>query len=64
MPILEDVIAELNEVKIYSTFDAKDGYWQIKLGDKSSEMTTFSTPFGRYKWLRLPFSINVASKEF
>ena len=27
-------------------------------------MTTFVTPFGRYKWLRLPFGLNVSSEIF
>ena len=64
MPVLEDVTCELSNAKVYSTFDAKDGYWQIELAEKSSDLTTFSTPFGRYKWLRLPFGVCVASEEF
>ena len=27
-------------------------------------MTTFNTPFGRYKWLRLPFGISSAPEEY
>ena len=27
-------------------------------------MTTFVIPFGRYKWLRLPFGLNVSSEIF
>ena len=31
---------------------------------KSSYLTTFNTPFGRYCWLRMPFGINSASEIF
>ena len=40
--------------------DAKCGFWQVKLDEKSSYLTTMNTPFGRYRWLRMPFGINSA----
>ena len=27
-------------------------------------MTTFNTPFGRYRWLRLPFGIKTAPEKY
>ena len=30
----------------------------------SSLLTTFNTPFGRYRWLRLPFGIKTATEEY
>ena len=40
--------------------DAKCGFWQVKQDEKSSYLTTMNTPFGRYRWLRMPFAINSA----
>ena len=34
----------------------------MKLDQQSSYLTTFNTPFGRYRWLRMPFGINSAPK--
>lgn len=34
------------------------------MSTKSSLLTTFNTPFGRYRFLRLPFGINSAQDEF
>ena len=34
--------------------------WRIILDSKLSELCTFNTPFGRYKFNRLPFGIFVA----
>ena len=60
------MIPELHNAKVFSTFDARSGFWQIKLTEKSSYLTTFrfNTPFGRYRWLRLPFGISSASEEY
>ncbi|UYV62188.1 K02A2.6-like [Cordylochernes scorpioides] len=44
--------------------DTKDGFWNVKLSDESSNLTTFWTPFGRYKFLRMPFGLKTASEEY
>lgn len=44
--------------------DAKEGFLQCPLDKHSSYMTTMHTSFGRYRWLRIPFSVNSAPKEF
>ena len=49
---------------MFTTLDAKDGFYQIGLDKESSKPTTFWTPFGRYRYLRLPFGISVAPEEF
>jgi len=61
---LDDVLPELSKARIISTMDLKAGYWHAKLDEPSSRLTTFSTPFGRYRWLRLPFGLNVSSEIF
>ena len=49
---------------VFSTLDARSGFWQIKLDHKSSLPTTFSTPFGRYRFLHMLFGIISASEVF
>ena len=51
-------------MKIFSTFDIKDTFQTIKLTEESSLLTTMHTPWGRYRWTRLPFGINSAPEEF
>ena len=36
----------------------------MELDDESSLLTTFATPHGRYRWLRLPFGLCVSSEIF
>jgi len=45
-------------------FDARSGYWNIKLTQESSLLTTFNSPFGRYRFLRLPFGLVCAQDIF
>jgi len=64
MPTLDELLPKLSKAKVFSTLDAKDGFYQVGLDENSSLKTTFWTPFGRYKYLRLPFGINLAPEEF
>ena len=63
LPTLEDVATRINKAKVFSVLDAKSGFWQVKRDEDSSYLTTFNTPFGRYRWLRMPLGINAAPEE-
>ncbi|KAK7101996.1 hypothetical protein V1264_020291 [Littorina saxatilis] len=64
MRTADDVASRIGNAKVFSTLDAKAGFWQIRMDKHSSLRTTFSTPFGRYRFLRMPFGINTASEVF
>ncbi|KAJ8351148.1 hypothetical protein SKAU_G00226240 [Synaphobranchus kaupii] len=64
LPTLEDVTPKLAGARYFSVMDARSGYWAIKLTDESSKLTTFNTPFWRYRFLRLPFGLISAQDEF
>jgi hypothetical protein len=44
--------------------DALQGYYQVPLDDKSSYLTTFLLPLGRYRFLRAPMGIKNLSDVF
>ena len=64
LPIIEDILPDLDDVKVFSKVDLKEGYLKIELDDESIDLTTFHTPWGRWKFLRMPFSIKPASEHF
>ena len=64
IPTIEEVATKLNNAKVFSVLDAKSGFWQVSLDDASSKLTTFNTPYGRFRWLRMPFGISSAPEEF
>lgn len=61
---LDEILPELGKAKVFSTMDARKGFWHIELDEQSSKLTTFWTPFGRYRWTRLPFGIAPAPEIF
>ena len=64
MKTLEEALAEMPNAKYFSKLDAQSGYWQLKLDERSSYLTTFNTPHGRYRFKRLPFGLVCAQDYF
>uniref|UniRef100_A0A669EUY2 Gypsy retrotransposon integrase-like protein 1 n=1 Tax=Oreochromis niloticus TaxID=8128 RepID=A0A669EUY2_ORENI len=64
MRTVEEVAALMSNATVFSVLDAKNSFWQVSLDQKSSMLTTFSTCFGRYRFLRMPFGLNAASEVF
>ena len=63
-PTLDEVLSKLNGAKYFSIVDARSGYWNIQLDHESSLYTTFNSPHGRYRFLRLPFGLICAQDIF
>ncbi|KAK3731331.1 hypothetical protein QZH41_004089 [Actinostola sp. cb2023] len=64
LPTIEEITTRLSGAKFFSTLDARSGFWQIPLDDESSTLTTFATPYGRYRFTRMPFGIHSAQEVF
>lgn len=64
LPKIGDIYARLAGSTVYTTLDAQSGFHQIAIDDESSKLTTFLTPFGRFRYKRLPFGITSAPEFF
>ena len=64
IPTLEDIAFRFSGMKHFTILDMKHGYWHICLSEKSSLLTTFNTPFGRYCYRRLPFGLHSSAEVF
>ena len=64
MKTIEEVLPKVRDSKVFSVVDLKSGYWHVRLDEESSLLTTFNSPKGRYRWLRLPFGLNVSAEIF
>ena len=49
---------------LFTVLDLTQAYHQVQLDDESSDVCCFNTPFGRYRFLRMPFGIKCASDVF
>jgi len=64
LPVIDDILPDLNRARIFSKFDLKNGYWHCVLNEESSFLTAIQTDFVRYRWKRLPFGPAVSSEIF
>ena len=53
-PTFNNILPKLNNAK-YMSINASSGYHNLNLDEKSSYLTTFACPFGRYRYKQLPF---------
>ena len=58
------LINRLRGARIFSKFDAKSGFWQVKMHPDSIALTAFGTPQGHYEWLVMPFGLKQAPSIF
>ena len=61
---IDDILPELAKSKFKTLKDATSGYWHVVLDLDSSLLTMFNTPWGKFRWLRLPFGLKIASDVF
>lgn len=64
IPTSNDIMSKLIGKNTFSVIDMKDGFWQLTLNEKSSDLCVFNTPFARYKFVRLPFGISSSPELF
>ena len=61
---IQEIIAGASKHAIYSVIDLKQGFWHCELDQESTQACAFSTPFGTYRFLRLPYGISSAPEIF
>ena len=64
MRTLDDILPQLSKAKTTSMGDATSGYWHVPLDLPSSLLTAFSTPYGKFRWLKLSFGLKIALDVF
>ncbi len=64
MPDVDSIISDLELAKVLSVIDLEAGFWQVGVDEESAKLLTFSTPWGRFQYNRLPFGISVAPEIF
>ena len=64
IPTLDDITPRLHGSTLFSKLDAKQGYWNVKLDEESTLLTTFNTHKGRYKFLHMPFGLKMSQDVF
>ena len=61
---IDDILPKLGDSSCFTLLDAASGFWHVLLDYESSILTTFNTPWGKYRWLRLPFGLKISGDVF
>ena len=64
MSRVEDIFLKLNGTEYFSTLDLHAGYHHILLEEDSIPKTAFTSPFGKYEYLKAPFELAQALAYF
>ena len=64
MPKVEDIFSQLNGAKYFSTLDLRVGYHHIGLTADLIPKTAFTSPFGKYEYVKVPFGLAQAPAYF
>ncbi|OWZ11763.1 hypothetical protein PHMEG_00015167 [Phytophthora megakarya] len=64
MPLIDDILDVLGKANLFSTMDIASGYWNVPMDPVSIEKTAFTSKFGLYEWLVMPFGLCNAVPAF
>ena len=64
IPSIEEIFDTLEGSAYFSTVDMSCGFYHLPMDEKSRYFTSFSTPFGSYKWLRMLMGLTGSRHTF
>ncbi|CAH2093704.1 unnamed protein product [Euphydryas editha] len=62
MPRIDELLQFTNKGCVMTSLDLRNGYWQVMTLDR--DKTAFVTPFGTYRFKRMPFGLKNAPATF
>ncbi|GFX34356.1 transposon Tf2-6 polyprotein [Trichonephila clavipes] len=64
LPLIEEVLDKLENSKVYTSLDLKNGLFHVPMDPNSTKYISFVTHEGQYEFLRVPFGLSNSPSVF
>ncbi|GFX93452.1 retrovirus-related Pol polyprotein from transposon 297 [Trichonephila clavipes] len=64
LPLIDDILDCLQNAKIFTTLDLKNGFFNVAVNERSRKFTSFVTHNGQYQFRRMPFGLSTCPSTF
>ena len=64
LPLIEDVLDQLQDAQVFTTLDLKNGFFHVPVEESSRKYTSFIVPDGQYEFLKVPFGLSTSPSVF
>ncbi|GMG14894.1 unnamed protein product [Phytophthora fragariaefolia] len=64
MPLINDLLDDLDKVLWYCSLDMASGFWVVTMTDRARAISAFITAFGLFEWNRMSFGLKNAPQIY